>query len=57
MENGRVAEEPLLEGDLPEDEEVLLNMNELKSVPAGDVDGAFDEGKGSDGAADLVNLL
>lgn len=56
MEKGRVAEEPLLEGNLPEDEEVLLNMNELKSVPAGDVDGAFDEGKGSDGAADLVNL-
>jgi hypothetical protein len=50
------GEEPALEGQLPEDVQALLEVDELQGVAAGDVDGALDEREGREGAADLVYL-
>lgn len=56
MKDCRVLEEPFLEGRFDEDMEALLKVNELEGMLAGNVDGAFDKGKSSDSATNLIDL-
>lgn len=49
-------QEPSLEGQFPEDVQVLLEVDELQSVFAGHVDGSFDESQGCEGSAYLIDL-
>jgi hypothetical protein len=51
-----VVEEPALKGGLVEEVQTLLEVDKLESVPACDVDGAFDHCYGAEGAAELVDL-
>lgn len=55
VEQGRVVEEPLLDRELPEDVQALLEVDDLQSMLASDVDGALDESEGGEGASDLVD--
>lgn len=54
-EHGGTLEEPLLEGQLPEDAEALLEVDDLEGMLAGDINGTLHEGDGSEGAAELVD--
>ena len=56
MQDVGALEEPLLETDFPEDSEALLDVDELEGMLASDIDGAFDEGKCGECAAELVDL-
>lgn len=49
-------EEPFLNGQLPEDMQALLEVDELESMFASDVDGAFDESQSRESPAELVDL-
>jgi hypothetical protein len=46
----------MLDGELPEDVEPLFEVDDLKSMFASDVDGAFDEGYSRECPAQLVHL-
>jgi hypothetical protein len=56
VEECRPLEEPLLEAYLPEDVELLLEMDELESMLAGDIDGALNKCEGCECPTQLVNL-
>ena len=56
MQNRRVFKEPLLDGHLPEDVQALLEMYDLKRMPAGNVDGVLDKGDGRESTSKLVDL-
>jgi hypothetical protein len=45
-----------LDGEFPEDVQVLLEADELQRVVPCYVDSALDEGDGGEGAAELVDL-
>lgn len=51
-----VLQEPMLDGKLPEDMKPLLEMDDLKSMSASDINSAFNEGHSREGAAQLVYL-
>jgi hypothetical protein len=51
-----VLEEPVLHGKLPEDVEALLEVDDLKGMLAGDVDGGVDQSHCGKGTTELVDL-
>lgn len=51
-----VREEEALDGEFPENVQALLELDELQRMVACDVDGALNEGKRSECAAELVDL-
>ena len=50
-------EEPVLDGEFPEDMETLFEMDDLQGVTAGDVDCVLDHSHGGKGATELVDLF
>jgi hypothetical protein len=56
VEESGTLEEPLLERQLPEDMQTLLEVNELKSMFASHMNGAFYESQSREGPAELVDL-
>jgi hypothetical protein len=51
-----VFEEPVLHVEFEKDMQPLLEGDDLESVAARDVDGAFEHCYGAEGAAELVDL-
>lgn len=51
-----VLQEPLLDGSLDEDVQPLFQVDELKGVSTGDVDGRLVHCQGTDGPTNLIHL-
>jgi hypothetical protein len=52
-----MSQEEVLDGQLPEDVELLLEMNKLERMMTCDVNSGGDEGKGCERATELIHLL